>query len=118
MLMIRQAQMDALSRARMADFEERLGALLAGAAPTLPASAIAAAIGGTLRQSRQFGLVAEADIARFGAITIRTFQGIPAGRLPVPALAILMSHGLDPQRKLDRYEAWAATHGRTGGRVQ
>lgn len=116
MLTIRQAQIDALSRERMANFKGRLADLLASTAPRLAPHEIEAANALTLREAQRFGLVTEADIARFGVITLRAFGRFPASRLPVPALAILMSYGVDPQRKLDRYEAWATSAAGVDGR--
>ncbi|MDU9394342.1 hypothetical protein [Pseudomonas sp. zfem002] len=122
MLTIRQAQLDALSQARMARFEDRLHTLLSTLAPGLSASEISAVSTRILRDAPTFGLHSEADIARFGEISLAAFDPFPQERLPVPALAILMSHGLAPQRKLERYAAWAASAGeasrRTGGAVQ
>ncbi|GAB7531228.1 hypothetical protein PS3A_36400 [Pseudomonas sp. 3A(2025)] len=108
MLTIRQAQIDALSVARLNRFQARLEALLAATAPQLSPEAIALASATVIDQAPRFGLASESAIARFGVISLNAFGDYPKAPLPIPALAILMSHGLDPERKLERYQTWAS----------
>lgn len=104
MLIIRAEQMQAMADAQARRFRQRLAAHL-GIAP--------AADGDVRRQLERcvaaaagFGLHTEREIARFAQLAWRHRGGYPAAPLPRPALAILMSHGLDPARKLARFAAW------------
>ncbi len=64
-----------------------------------------------VRAAGQFGLVQEPHVASFIETTALLVPGgfsISLPRpLPVPALSILLSHGLDPDLKLGRYRRWA-----------
>jgi len=64
-----------------------------------------------LEQSTRFGLTTEAQVARFTEILLLQLAGL-GEVLPKQALAILLSYGLDPNEKLDRFERWA--HGVAG----
>ena len=105
MLTIRPEQIKALEADRIRQFKARLRRHLEPLAPSCPD--LEAHIDRGLSDARAFGLVCEKDVARFVEITCERLGGFPSGRLPKPALAILMTYGLNPSVKLDRYLAWA-----------
>ncbi|WP_296947353.1 hypothetical protein [uncultured Massilia sp.] len=109
MLTIRAEQMQAFDRASLDGFKRRLRDSLA---PLLPETDLHVLVERGVADAPAFGLASERDIARFVEITGTVLGAFPDGRLPVPALAILMSTGLAPSDKLDRYEAWARSQGR------
>jgi hypothetical protein len=65
---------------------------------------VKALITGSIRDSKTYGLSNQSDIAQFAKVT--AMSGFASDTLPVSARAILMSHGLDPQQKLQRYADW------------
>ncbi len=111
MLTIRAKQMEALGRARTEDFLRRLQMHLRALLPTCADPEGEARRG--LRMAATFGLETEAEVAAFVEITCRHFGTIPEGDLPRPALAVLMTYGLEPVRKLARYREWTEGHANT-----
>jgi hypothetical protein len=110
MLRIRAEQMRAFELQRISLFREKLFRHLNEAVPECASPK--AEIERGLAAAREFGLASEKDVARFVEITCRYLGRFPEGRLPVPALTILMAHGIDPAVKLDRYSKWAESNGR------
>ncbi|MBL8175828.1 MAG: hypothetical protein JNK48_14225 [Bryobacterales bacterium] len=111
MLVIRREQMRAFEGARRQQFEETL-------LPRLYAGGRAdrrwleAQIGLGIEAGRAFGLVLEWEVASLIEITCAYIPGgfpenDPA-KLPVPALAVLLTRGLDTGVKLERYRKWAS----------
>lgn len=107
MLIIRAEQMQALAEDRTRQFRQRLRAHLGGALP--PDEDAELQLTRCIDAAAAFGLHSERDVVRFAELTWRYAAGYPATALPRPALAILMSHGLDPARKLSRYANWVAS---------
>ena len=105
MLKIRADQMKAFEQDLIRRFKERLRDRLAGAMPF--GTDFDALIERGLAEARSFGLASAAQVARFTEITALHLGGFPDGPLPIPALAILMAYGTEPDVKLDRYLAWA-----------
>jgi hypothetical protein len=102
---IRSEQLKALERERLQRFKDRLRRRLETWAPG--GQDFRAQIDRALAEGPSFGLISEKDIARFAEITCCHLGGFPEGRLPRPALAILMAHGVTSGAKLERYLAWA-----------
>ena len=106
MLVIREAQKEALRRASQRDFERRLQRHLgeklgeAGPGPGIDAS-------GVIQSARALGIRRERDIARYGELMYRHTGGLKPGGLSKAAQNILLAHGVDAAEKLDRLAAWA-----------
>lgn len=110
MLVIRAEQVRTLERNRRVSFEQALGkhleAKLRGHGGTLDAELIGRVVARGLGQASRFGLSTEAQVARFVEIILLQLPGFEE-ELPKQALAILLSYGMDPKEKLDRFERWA-----------
>ena len=116
MLLIRNEQLQQLSRAARADFERRLCLHLnrtAGVSPARLETEVPAAID----SAADFDITAERDVARYCELLYQ-IQGKPrASELPKPALNILLAYGVPPEVKLDRLEAWSQTPKAASARV-
>jgi hypothetical protein len=110
MLRIRAEQMRAFERHRTSLFREKLLRHLKEVVPECASPQ--AQIERGMASAGEFGLVSEKHVAQFVEITCRHLGKFPEGRLPVPALTILMAHGVDPAAKLERYSKWAESDGR------
>ncbi|CAN7365096.1 hypothetical protein LJR289_002095 [Pseudoduganella sp. LjRoot289] len=108
MIVIRQAQLDALASDRNSNFRVLLTDALASAAGKHSDVAMSSFVSRIISDSGMFGLFTENQIVRFGTITAGRFGPDPAYRIPKAALAILTVYGQDPATKLDRYQSWAA----------
>lgn len=109
MLTIRTEQLRAFGLERIRQFRQKLLRHLNEVAPECSNPEWQVERG--MADAEAFGLVSEQDVARFIATTCTHLGGFPSGRLPKPALAILMTYGDDPSRKLDRYARWALSNG-------
>jgi hypothetical protein len=58
-----------------------------------------------IAHARQFGLMREADVARFIELVLTHWGAHPDTGYPRQTLANLMAYGLDTSLKLDRFEA-------------
>jgi hypothetical protein len=109
---IRRTQMEALRQSMLDDLQHRLREHLMPLAQAhglqLTAAQMDALTLRGLQQCRQFALRSEADAARYMAVLVSHWRVAGAEELPVPAMQILLSFGLDPAIKLARFEAWAA----------
>jgi hypothetical protein len=105
MLVIRDAQLQALARDRLANFKRRLRKHLQDAVPSHPS--VEDLVERGVPVASRYGFSTERHTAQFLAISARRLTGFPDAGIPVPALAILMAHGADPEWKLRRYEEWA-----------
>lgn len=109
---IRRTQMETLRRSMQDGFQRRLRDYLMPLAQAhglqLTATQMDALTLRGLQQCRQFSLRSEADAARYMAVLVSHWRIAGAAELPVPAMQILLSFGLDPAIKLARFEAWAA----------
>ncbi len=105
MLVIRDAQLQALAKDRLADFKRRLRRHLRAAVPSQ--ASVEDLVERGVSIASQYGFSTERHTAQFLAISARRLAGFPDAVIPVPALAILMAHGADPDWKLRRYEEWA-----------
>lgn len=105
MITIRSEQMQVFEFDAVSQFKRRLRLhLSATLAPDVDVDRL---IERALSDAPTFYLTAEKDVARFGEITGRVLGRFPDENLPVPALAILKSYGMQASEKLDRYLAWA-----------
>ncbi len=114
MLVIRDVQMQQMAAERRADFDARLHEHLTAQLPRHDAAAVRELASEAIARGAGFGLASERDIAGFAEVTGRTLGAFPRAEFPVPALAILLAHGLDPALKLARYEAWAQAQAPSG----
>lgn len=64
-------------------------------------------IGEGIDQCRRFRLTREIDVARYLEIRYIALHGKTDNELPVEALQILLTYGVDPTHKLDRFQSWA-----------
>jgi hypothetical protein len=55
----------------------------------------------------QAGLTREKHIARFAEIVFLHLGGFPESRFPREALSSLYAYGMEPDKKLSRFELWA-----------
>ena len=107
MLVIRDEQLRALEKARLAGFQHRLRSHLRATVPSH--ASVDEIVERGIPIASRFGFASERHAARFLEISARRLDGFPDAAIPVPALAILMAHGADPDWKLRRYEEWAAS---------
>ena len=105
MLTIRSEQLAALEQRAAEQFKLRLRAHLS--ANMVAEALIDQVVEYAVCQSPRFCLRSESDVARFALITGQLWTRRREDSLPVPALAILMSYGLEPATKLDRYLDWS-----------
>lgn len=122
MLVIRHEQMHVFEAAQQAAFVQRLYTRLepqfSGDQPWLLRN-----IKAGVRCASRYGLNSDSEVSDFIEITCRH---IPGGfrepgpnkpPLPVPALALLCTYGLDASVKIARYLRWAADWGREGAQL-
>lgn len=111
MLTITNSQMSAFQQAHIDDFRRRLfehlKALQHKAGLNLDDRLFHDAIGEGMDQCRRFRLTREVDVVRYLEIRSIAFNGIADTELPVEALQILLTYGIDPSLKLDQFRAWA-----------
>lgn len=110
MLVIRAEQVRTLERNRRVSFEKELAkhleAKLRERSVAAAEGLVARVVAQGLEQCTRFGLTTEAHVAQFAEILLLHGNGV-GGELPKQALAILLSYGMDPNVKLDRFERWA-----------
>jgi hypothetical protein len=112
MITIRREQMRVFEEARLRAFEKRMMEILLPKAEQ-GESWLRKQIQLGVQASRHFGLETERDAA---TLIEATCQFIPGGfneadprKLPVQALAILMTYGLESALKAERYRDWASS---------
>ncbi len=106
MLVIRDAQFEAVSRALDAEFRAKLTRHLQGHAPFRRDSDIQDQISLGMKQAREYGLIREIDVVRFIEAMCVYLGGFTAEPLPKPALAILYGYRTDPEARLNRFIRW------------
>jgi len=112
MLVIRDAQMQALARQRTENFLARARRHLTGLyAPD--AAQLEQLLQKGVPKAQEFQLTTEQDVIRFLEIAWREFGGVPA-EFDRPALAILRSYGMAPDEKLRRFAEYAEKAGARG----
>ncbi|MDU9393336.1 hypothetical protein [Pseudomonas sp. zfem002] len=112
MLTINNQQMQVFERAQLQGFVQRVLTRLELACGQAHGWVANDVLQG-LEAARGFGLEHEAEVADFIEVSCHYLPPLPALPLtranwPVPALAILCSHGLAPNEKIRRYRAWAS----------
>ncbi|MBX9601185.1 MAG: hypothetical protein K2X35_09275 [Bryobacteraceae bacterium] len=106
MLLIKNEQVEALSRAAREDFERRLCRHLEETAGVSRAR-LEAEVPGAIDSANGFDITSERDVARYCELLYQ-IQGKPSpSDLPKPALNVLLAHGVPPEVKLERLHAWS-----------
>jgi hypothetical protein len=123
MLVIRSAQMKALSETLQRDFELRLRRdverLLAEAGVQVGSKEVEVQVQHGMTEARTWGLKTERDVARFLRIRCVHLREIAGGPLPPKAAAILSSYHATAQEKLEDLESWVTRYcRRRAGRSQ
>jgi len=116
MLTIRREQMRAFENSRRTAFARAIGESIECTLRKMGRGnecvELDATIHHEIEQAQRFGLTREREVARFVETTI-LHLGISGNKeLPKPALAILLSYGLDPSIKLERFHTWAQAESR------
>jgi hypothetical protein len=116
MLTIRREQMKAFEISRRAGFARAIGESIECSLREMGRGnecvELDAAIHHRMEEAQRFGLTRESEVARFVETTILHLGVSWKKDLPKPALAILLSYGLDPSVKLERFRTWVREESR------
>jgi hypothetical protein len=103
--------MEALNQHRSRDFVTRLTAhlqsLLAGSGVQMSAEELSGSVETGIQEAPRYALTTEKQVARYIEIACLNVGGLQSRQRQREEFAILYTYGLDPTRKLDRYQQWA-----------
>jgi hypothetical protein len=117
MLVIREAQLEALGRAMASRFEKqmlrRLEQMRREQLIALPGEELPGHIVRGVREAANYGLRSEAHLARYISLACRFLGGFGGKAHPKEAVSILKAYGVSVEARLERLEQWCRE---TGGR--